>query len=185
MVPMKSETLLGNKAFYLSLPNDKLMQASMVTLNMGIFTEPKKESSLGAVKEDISTINARDAIGILSNVKGILGSIKEHRVEFGKVSKEVDGIVRQGSTTVDKLIRHYMYNRITTDETKANSLFIIIQEYNKTLRQMTQSNWGFIGYLIATSKAAVAMVNQMIEVEGTEEGETTAVSGTLALPAPK
>ncbi len=186
MVPMKSETLLGNKAFYLSLPNEKLMQASLVTLNMGVFTEPKKESSLGAVKEDISTINARDAIGILTNIKGLLGSIKEHRTEFTKVNKDVNDIVRQGSTTVDKLVRLYMSSsRISLDETKSNALFVIIQEYNKTLRQMTQSNWGFIGYLIATSKAAVAMINQMVEVEGVKEGETTAVSGTLALPAPK
>lgn len=186
MVPMKSETLLGNKAFYLSLPNEKLMRASAVTLNMGVFTEPKKESSLGAVKEDISTINARDAIGILANIKGLLSSIKEHRTEFTKVNKDINNIVRQGSATSDKLIRLYMGpSSFLLDEAKANSLFVIIQEYNKTLRQMTQSNWGFIGYLIATSKAAVAMINQMVEVEGVKEGETTAVSGTLALPAPK
>lgn len=162
--PMKTETLMGDKAFYMALPGSEFDLTNAV-LKMDIFTVPNAKTNLGVSEETLTTIKASDAIAILGMIKGLVNSISNHKTEFAKVNKEVQSIISSGSRAQNTIYEVYRSNPSSVDNNRAVDITQLVKLYNRTLRNITSANWNFIGYIFATSKAAVAMVDQMVNVE--------------------
>lgn len=184
-VPLKTTTMMGNKAYFIGLPTEAALVIGCLDFNCSFEVEPGLEGRYTSTQSEIKTMSAREAIDVLGQCRLMAEGLKEYRKTFEEIKNSAEKLSAINDDRVSKARSAYFKVSSGGSTNNLFEMYGLTMIVNNALRQIVETNWSLTGYAINICKTAIVLVEQMVKVEGKEVVNSTSTSpDRKALPAP-